>query len=151
MLAGLREAKLSRNKKIKVRFFPGAKTEDLQYHLIPYLKKKPDNIIIHIGTNDSPYKSEDLIYKEFLNVKQIIHKHHPDCKNIVVSSPIIRTDKQEANNTLKKYNSILKQEEKKVIFHNNITPSHLKKDGLHLNFNGSTVLAGNLLLRILMF
>ena len=150
MLAGLREAKLSRNKKIKVRFLPGAKTEDLQYHLIPYLKKKPDNIIIHIGTNDSPYKSEDLIYKEFLNVKQIIHKHHPDCKNIV-SSPTIRTYKQKANSLLKKYNSILKQEEEKVIFHNNITLSHLNKDELHLNFNGSTVLAGNLLSRIRIF
>ena len=89
MLAGLREEKLSRNKRIKVRFFRGSKTEDLQYHLIPYLKKKPDNIIIHIGTNDSPYKSEDLIYKEFLKAKQTIHKHHPYCKNIVVSSPII--------------------------------------------------------------
>ena len=88
MLAGLREAKLSRNKKIKVRFLPHAKTEDLQYHLIPYLKKKPDNIIIHIGTNDSRYKSEDPTYKELLNVKQIIHKLHPDCKNIVVSSAI---------------------------------------------------------------
>ena len=86
-----------------------------------------------------------------LNVKQIIHKLHPDCKNIVVSSAIIRTDKQEANIILKKYNNILKQEEKKVIFHNNITPSHLNKDGLHLNFNGSTVLAGNLLSRIRMF
>ena len=146
-----REPKLSRNKKIKVRFLPGAKTEDLQYHLVSYLKKKPDNIIIHIGTNDSPYKSEDLIYKELLNVKQIIHKLHPDCKNIVVSSAIIQTDKQEANIILKKYNNILKQEGKKVIFHNNITPSHLNKDGLHLNFNGSTVLAGNLLSRIRMF
>ena len=151
MLAGLREAKLSRNKKIKVRFLPGAKTEDLQYHLIPYLKKKPDNIIIHIGTNDSPYKSEDLIYKEFLYVKQTIHKQHPDCKNIVVSSPIIRTDKQEANSILKKYTSILKKEEKKVIFQNIIMPSHLNKDGLHLNFNGSTVLAENHLSRIRMF
>ena len=54
ILAGLRGAKLSSNKKIKVCFFPGAKTEDLQYYLILYLKKKPDNIIIHIGTNDSP-------------------------------------------------------------------------------------------------
>ena len=35
MLAGLREAKLSSNKEIKVRFFTFAKTEDLQYHLIP--------------------------------------------------------------------------------------------------------------------
>ena len=100
MLARLRGAKLSMNKKIKVRFFPGAKTEGLQYHLITYLKKKPDNIIIHIGTNDSPYKSEDLISKECLNVKEIIRKHHPDCKNIVVSSPIVRTHKQEANNIL---------------------------------------------------
>ena len=147
----MREAKLSRNKKIKVYFFPSAKTEDLQYHLIPYLKKKPDNNMIHSGTNDSSYKSEDLIYKEFLNVKQIIHKHHPNCKNIVVSSLVIRTDKQEANSILKKYNSILKQEEKKVIFHNNITPSHLNKDDLHVNSDNSSVLAGNLLSRIRMF
>ena len=54
MIAGLREAKLSSNKKIKVRFFPGTKTEDLMFHLIPNLK----NIIIHIGTNDAPYKKE---------------------------------------------------------------------------------------------
>ena len=66
-------------------------------------------------------------------------------------SPIIQTDKQGANSILKKYNSILKQEERKVIFHNNITPSHLRKDGLPLNFNGSTVLAENLLSRIRMF
>ena len=30
MLAGLREAKLSRSKRIKVRYFPGGKTKDLQ-------------------------------------------------------------------------------------------------------------------------
>ena len=53
MLAGLREAKLSRSKRIKVHYFLGGKTDDFQTHLIPYLKKDPDNIIIHIGTNDS--------------------------------------------------------------------------------------------------
>ena len=35
ILAELREAKRSRSKRIKVRYFPGGKTEDLQYHLIP--------------------------------------------------------------------------------------------------------------------
>ena len=35
ILVGLREAKLSRCKRIKVRFFPGGETEDLQYHLTP--------------------------------------------------------------------------------------------------------------------
>ena len=35
MIAGLRQAKLSRNKKVKVPFLLGAKTEDLMFHLIP--------------------------------------------------------------------------------------------------------------------
>ena len=39
MLAGLRKAKLSRSKRIKVRYFPGGKTGDLQYHLIHILRK----------------------------------------------------------------------------------------------------------------
>ena len=60
MLARLTETKLYRSKRIKFRYFPGGKA-DLQYHLIPYLKKDPNNIIIHIGTNDSPYKTEDFM------------------------------------------------------------------------------------------
>ena len=31
MVAGLRVAKLSRNRKVKVRFFPGSKIEDFYY------------------------------------------------------------------------------------------------------------------------
>ena len=108
MLVGLREAKLSKSNRIKVRYFPDGKTEYWQYHLIPYLKKEPDNIIIHIGTNDSPYKAEDFTHKEMLNAKETIIKFHPYCKNVVISSPIVRTDKKEAKNMLKKYNYILK-------------------------------------------
>ena len=151
MLVGSKEAKLSRSKRIKVRYFPGGKTEDLQYHLIPYLKKESDDIIIHIGTNDSPYKTEDFTYKELVNVKEAITKFHPNCKNIVISSSIVRTDRKEVNNILKKYNNILKQEERHVIFHNNISALHLHRDGLHLNLNGRVILAGNLLSRIRTF
>ena len=80
ILAGFREAKISRIKRVKVRYFPGGKTEDLQYHLISYLKKMPDNIIIHISTNDSPYKTEDFIYNELVNVKELIVKFYPNRK-----------------------------------------------------------------------
>ena len=80
MLAGLRQATLFRSKRMKVCYFPGGKTEDLMYHLIPYLKKEPDNIIIHIGTNDSPNKTEELIFKELVNVKETITKLYPNCK-----------------------------------------------------------------------
>ena len=86
-----------------------------------------------------------------MNVKETIIKFHPNCKNIVISSPVVRTDKKEANNILKKYNNILKQEERNVIFHNNISASHLHRDGLHLNLNGTIILVVNLLSRICTF
>ena len=76
---------------------------------------------------------------------------HPNCKSIVTSSPIVRTDKKEPNNMLKKYNNSLKQEERKVIFDNTISASHLHRDGLHLNWNGTIILAGTLLSRIRTF
>ena len=135
MIAGLREAKLSSNKKIKVQFFPNAKTEDLMCHLISNLKKKPDNIIIHIGTNDAPYKNENVLYEDLKQIKDLIIDHHPYCKNVFISCPIVRTDNKKTNNVLKKYIDILKREEKNVIFHNNILESHLHRDGLHFNSN----------------
>ena len=87
-----------------------------------------------------------------MNVKEVKTKFHPNCKNIVISSSIVRTDKKEANNILKKYNNILKQEERNVIFHNSISASHLHRDGLHLNLNSRIIiLAGNLLSRFRTF
>ena len=86
-----------------------------------------------------------------MNFKETITKFHPSFKNIVISSLIVRTDKKEANNILKKYNTILKQEETNVISHNNISASHLHRDGLYLNLIGTIMLVGNLLSRIRKF
>ena len=94
---------------------------------------------------------QDFIYKELVNVKETITKFHPNCKIIVISSPIVRTDMKEANNILKIYNNILKQEERNVIIYNNISALHLLRDDLHLNLNGTIILAGNLLSRIRTF
>ena len=94
--------------------------------------------IIYIGTNDSPCKTDYFICKELMNVKETINKFHPNYKSIVViSSPIGLTDKKELNNMLKKYSSILKWRKMYVIFLNNISASHLHRDDLHLNLNGT--------------
>ena len=84
-----------------------------------------------------------VLYEELKKIKDFIIGHHPDCKNICISCPIVRTDNKKANNVLKKYIDILKREEKNVIFHNNILESHLYRDGLHLNSNRTTMLPGN--------
>ena len=85
-------SKFPRSKRIKVPNFLSGRTEDLQYHLIRYFKKEPDNILIYIVSNDSPYKNEDCLYKELVNVKETIKKIHPNYKDIVISSPIVRGD-----------------------------------------------------------
>ena len=72
--------------------------------------------------------------------------HHPDCKKICISCPIIRTDNKKANNVLKNYIDIFKREEKNVIY-NNIFEYHLYRYGLYLNSNGTTILAGNVIIR----
>ena len=146
MIAGLREAKLSRNRKVKVRFLPGAKANDLVFHLIRYLNKKPYNIIIHIGTKDGPYRNENTIYVEIKKIKELIKTHHPDCNNIFISSQILRLDNQRAGNV-----DILKRKEHNIIFHGNINESHLHRDILHLNVKGAIALAENFISKIRRF
>ena len=151
MIAGLREGKLSRNRKVKVHFFAGTKTKDFYYYLVPLLKKKSDNIILHFGINDAPYKNEDEIYKELKSIKDFIKKRHPSCK-VYISAPILRLNNKNTNSILKKYVDKLKVvEEKSVILHDNILLSHLNKDGLHLSSYDSIKLVGNFISRIRMF
>ena len=151
MIAGLEEAKLSRNRKVKVRFIHGAKIKDFYYYLVPLLQKKPDNIILHFGTNNAPYKNEDKIYKELKSIKDFINNQHPSSK-VYISAPILRLDNKNANSILKKYVAKLKVvEEKPVILHDNILSCHLNKDRLHLNSYGSMKLAENFIPRIRMF
>ena len=48
--------------------------EDFYYYLVPLLKKEPDNLILHFGKNDAPYKNEDEIYKELKSIQDFINK-----------------------------------------------------------------------------
>ena len=151
MIAGLREAKLSRSRKVKVRFFPRAKMKDFYYYLIPLLQKKLENIIVSFGTNDAPYKNDDKIYKKLKSIKFFINKRHPSCK-VYISAQILRLDSKNANSILQKYVDKSKvAEEKSVILHDNILSSHLNKDGLHLNSSGTIKLTENFISRIRMF
>ena len=38
--------------KVNVKLYPGATTKDITDHLRPVMRKKPDAVIIHTGTND---------------------------------------------------------------------------------------------------
>ena len=50
MLGYIDETRRPRKFKIKVRPFPGAKTEDTFHYLVPLLEKMLDYVILHVGT-----------------------------------------------------------------------------------------------------
>ena len=76
-ISGLLEKKMSRNRKIKVRYFPGAKMKDNYYYAIPLLEKKPESVILHLGTNDAPYKSDTDILKDLIELKDFLLDKSP--------------------------------------------------------------------------
>ena len=79
MLGHIDETRMSRKFKLKVRPFPGAKTEDMFHYLVPLLEKMP--VIHHVGTNDAvDYKASAIVKK--IQVKKFIKLRVPNCKTI---------------------------------------------------------------------
>ena len=84
-----------------------ATIDDLKHHLVPLLKKKPEHIILHIGTNDAVSKTSRQILDELLQLKQYIINTLPTCR-VIVSRPTIRTDGK-APLILSNFNKLLGQ------------------------------------------
>ena len=127
--------------KAKVRPFSGALIDDMYDNLKPLLKRKPTNIILQIGSNDSTNKTSDEIMLEIENLKQYIMEILPNVK-IFISCPVVRFDNYEANFTLRQLDSKLKST-RNIIMNDNIDKSCIGKKGLHLNAKGSGRLALN--------
>ena len=51
ILKNLQGRNLSRSSKVKVSSFPGCTTMDMRDHIKPILRRNPDAIVMHVGTN----------------------------------------------------------------------------------------------------
>ena len=76
---------MSRNSEIKARYFSGAKAKDMHYYAISLLEKKPENILLHLDTNDAPCKSCADILKDLIELKDFIQEKSPSCKKITLA------------------------------------------------------------------
>ena len=112
------------------------------------VNKKPDCLILHIGTNNAPNMASNEIIDEILSLKQRLEKETPTTK-IVISAPTIRTDHGKAGLTVRNFNKHLKQLNIEVIDNWNVTNKDLGKKGLHLSKNGKIKLAKNLKSKLL--
>ena len=139
MLAGIEQKRISGNKNVKVRIFPGATTHDMY----DYLKTiaNLDNIILHIGTNNSMNETSREILNGILSLKNFIEKFRPKCKVIV--SNIIYRSFEKVSLTVKNINNYLDALNRDVVDNRNIGGSFLTNSGLLLNSTGYGKLAIN--------
>jgi len=81
----------NRANKVKVDPHSGAVVEDLKDYINPILRRKPDNIILHIGTNNLKKDIPNEIADKIVEIAEIIEENLPDCK-IAISELITRSE-----------------------------------------------------------
>ena len=135
ILSQIREDKLCKKGTIKVRCFPGAKFEDFYHYAIPFINKKPDRIVLHMGTNNDPYCTPEKMVGQILGLKNFILQKLPTCE-IIISSPTLRKDNTTANNRKNLFINHLKKLNIKLILNDNIEKKHLNYRELHLHMSG---------------
>ena len=146
ILNGIEEKGLSKRHRVRVRPHPGANSEDLTDHIKPIIRRKPDALIIHIGTNDLTSNIDSV--KQLKSTIKSIRNGTPHTK-IAVSLLTPRNDIQDGNKKVDQLNRKLRalcvEEKVKILDNSNIDDSCLGIRKLHLNKQGKSMLAMNLI------
>ena len=86
---GIDEKRLSkRHGNVKFFHFSEARIDDINRYIIPIIKKYPDYLILHVGTNSATTNTSKRIADDLLTLKSNVSKQTPSCR-IVLSKPII--------------------------------------------------------------
>ena len=143
MLEGLDERKMSSKCVAKVRKFPWATTDDIYHYIMPLLRKQPENVNLHIGTNDASSCNSSEIVNNLLVLKlrSFISQKLP---NVIYY--FIETDNEIRYSSWKGYywawsytpcieevNKQLNDFDFDIIDNSNLSRAHLNGGGLHLN------------------
>jgi hypothetical protein len=148
MIGGLKPTMMSRRHKIKVSSNGGANLGDMRHHLTALLRKKPDHLILHAGTNDAAEETStsDGIFDGLVGLKEFAESMVEGIK-VTIACPIIRTDNSRAQAKLVQVKNRLRREGLETLDNDNITVESLttegKHPGLHLSKEGTVELAKN--------
>ena len=134
---------VSRNDSVNMRSHPGATIDDFTDYVRPTVRKKPNLIIIHSGTNDIQNNVNTLqkIRKVISSIKEY---DNDDNIKIALSSIIHRSDhdfEDKINETNRKLESYLCKGKGMIFINNsNIDSTCLNRSKLHLNKSGTSLL-----------
>lgn len=145
MLNGLEGHKMSRRNIVKIWPLPGANTADMAHHIQPLIRRKPDEVVLHFGTNDlRDSESAQSCAQGIIDLAKSLENH--SIKS-TVSALITRSDNKQLEDKRKKVNNNLerlcRESNINYIKHDNIKDNNLNGGGLHLNTLGKKLLAIN--------
>ena len=133
--------------KIVLKSFPGANTEDMWEYIKPTIKRKPDNVILHVGTND--LKKDVTVEEVAENIIKLATSSFLSGTKIAISGLVPRNDN--LSERCDYLNDYLHKAcaERNIAFINHYhcmdRYRHLNKSKLHLNEEGTVMLANSFL------
>ena len=147
LLHCIQENDLNKQHDVQIKQHGGASTEDIKDHIKPVLRKKPNLIIVHAGTNDLTNDRVNTI-DNWNEIIKSAKRESPDTE-IVFSTLTIRKDRVGMPKRVKAVNNKIREFCEKnnveVILNANVDENCLSARKLHLNQRGNSVLARNFL------
>ena len=92
---------------VAVKSFSGARITNMDDYLRPLLRKKPDEIILHVGTNNIRDESPRSVAEGIVNLVTRIQHDFPTT-HLAISPLLPRSDNLDLNYKIKEANKILK-------------------------------------------
>ena len=138
---------MSKNQTVNVRSFPGSTIDDMTDFIKPILRRAPESVITHIGTNDLKSKYEDEIIKSLKGLIEMIESCNVKCSIslLTIRKGHLRTKGRRVNVVIK---ANFSDSNLGIISNDNIDEKHLNGSGIHLNQKGTSTLARNLISHI---
>ena len=69
-----------KSNRISIRSFPGSKVDDMKDYIKPSIKCKPNNLILHVGTNNLKLNELIVIAEEIVKMCETIAHESPHTK-----------------------------------------------------------------------
>ena len=113
---------MARSKSVKIHSFPGTTTEDVVSYLTPLINKRPDHILLHIGTNNLVTDSPQEIAENILALTQMVTDKGIAC---AVSKIIRRDDLSLVGQDVNRILTNMLPEQVKLVCNDSIGTHHL--------------------------
>ena len=97
------------NTKVRVSSFAGCTTQDMADYIKPIIRKKPNKLVLHVGTNNlKNCENPTTCAKDIIQLGKSINRSIPETK-IIISGLITRADEEILASKVNEVNAMLKQ------------------------------------------